>query len=143
MEAHKGEEKDAIVRGAGYVSKRGDKESLQYSRFWEEYAVAQGMEFAHTAAQPKRNSTGLGKEGTYKLKVGTKGIVPVGAFYTRQVNMQPGSIITVVVEDGCLVLEPEGYSSEGYGKEETAAAPAASIPSILPAPPVASLSAIA
>lgn len=99
-----GDDRDKVIEGAGYVTKRSGKLSLQRTKFFEALAAANGHELGPVINE---RPEGFGKEATYKLKVGPKGLVPVSRAYTDQCNMKPGSYVKVVIEDGVIILEPE------------------------------------
>lgn len=121
LNENEGTSRDTLIEGAGYYTRRSGRISLQRTKFFEALAEANG----HMITSPIRTGAGTGKEPTYRLKVGPTGLVPVSGAYTSQCNMQPGSYVEVIVEDGCVILQPV---------EDTAAAESAA-----PKPPVASL----
>jgi hypothetical protein len=121
LNQHTGEERDTVIAGAGYSTKRNGKPSLQRTKFFEALAAANGHELATPIGD---RPEGFGKDATYRLKVGPRGLVPVSRAYTVQCNMEPGAYVKVIIEDGVIILEPE------------AAAPACT-------PPVAQLASIA
>lgn len=104
LSERQGEDRDKLIYEAGYWGKRGDKVSLQRTRFFEALAAANGHELA-PGSRSQRESNG--KEATYRLRVGPRGLVPVGGAYTSQCKMQPGSYVRVIIEEGAIVLEPE------------------------------------
>jgi hypothetical protein len=99
-----GEDRDKVIEGAGYVTKRGGKASLQRTRFFEALAAANGHELGPVLHERRE---GFGKEATFRLKVGPKGLVPVSRAYTDKCNMKPGTYVKVILEDGVIILEPE------------------------------------
>jgi hypothetical protein len=101
---HQGEDRDKLIEGAGYSIRRNGKTSLQRTKFFEALAAANGHEIGPALTN---RGEGIGKEATYRLKVGPKGLVPVSRAYTDQCGMQPGSFVRVVIEDNCIVLEPD------------------------------------
>ena len=104
LNQHTGEERDVVIAGAGYATKRNGKPSLQRTKFFEALASANGHHLAtHIADRPE----GFGKDATYRLKVGPRGLVPVSRAYTLQCNMEPGTYVKVIIEDGVIILEPE------------------------------------
>ena len=101
---HEGEDRNAVMEGAGYVCRRNGKQSIQRTKFFEALAEANGHELGPiTYHRPE----GFGKEATYRLRVGPKGLIPVSRAYTHQCQMTPGSYVKVIIEDGVIVLEPE------------------------------------
>jgi len=121
LAANEGQDRDALMQGAGYTILRGGKPSLQRTKFFEALAEANG----HTIVSPPRSTGANGKVPNYRLKVGPTGLVPVGAAYTEQCNMTPGTFVKVIIEDGVIVLEPEESSATA------------------PVPPVAQLASVA
>jgi hypothetical protein len=101
---HTGEERDVVIAGAGYATKRNGKRSLQRTKFFEALASANGHELATPIGD---RPEGFGKDATYRLKVGPRGLVPVSRAYTVQCNMEPGAYVKVIIEDGVIILEPE------------------------------------
>jgi hypothetical protein len=132
LDANKGRERDEVIEGAGYTSKRGGKVSLQRTKFFEALAAANGHQLGNTPAKPLNIQ---GKAATYRLKVGPTGLIPVSRAYTDQCKMEPGSFVTVIIEDGAIVLEPIEDAAEG----EACASPTATAAE----PPVATLAAVA
>lgn len=122
LNQHSGEDRDKVIEGAGYVINRSGKPSLQRTRFFEAMAAANGHELGPVLNERSEG----GKEATYRLKVGPKGLVPVSRAYTDQCGMQPGSYVRVFIDGNCIVLEPD--------EEETVETPA---------PPIAQLATIA
>jgi len=120
LAANEGQDRDALIEGAGYCILRGGKPSLQRTKFFEALAEANG----HTIVAPVRTGNANGKMPTYRLKVGPAGLVPVSRAYTDQCNMTPGSFVKVIIEDGVIILEPD----DGVGQVQ---------------PPVASLANVA
>ena len=121
LDEHQGEDRDKVIEGAGYVIRRNGRISLQRTKFFEALAAANGHELGPALSERGEG----GKEATYRLKVGPKGLVPVSRAYTDQCGMKPGTYVRVIVEDDCIVLE----------RDVDAAA--------IATPPVASLSTVA
>ena len=65
--------------------------------------MAQGLDIGPTIVRDNK-----GKDPSYRLKVGPKGLVPVGSAYTTQIGLNQGDYVKVIVEDDCLILEPDG-----------------------------------
>jgi hypothetical protein len=103
LDEHQGEDRDKVIEGAGYVIRRNGRLSLQRTKFFEALAAANGHELGPVLTERSEG----GKEATYRLKVGPKGLVPVSRAYTDQCGMKPGSYVRVVVEENCIVLEPD------------------------------------
>jgi hypothetical protein len=121
VQANAGTDEGAIIQGAGYYGYRNGKINLQRTKFYRAISQANGLVIGDPVPDERP-----GKEPTFRLKVGPKGLVPVGRAYTEQCNMKPGSFVKVVIEDGCVILEPED-----------------SAPAACPAPPVATLASVA
>ena len=123
LKENAGADERVLIEGAGYSTTRSGKLSLQRTDFYRAVGDANGLAIGSFSAD---NSGGNGKEATYLLKVGPKGLVPVGRAYTTQCGMKPGQFVKVIVEDDCIILEPE---------KAAASAPAT--------PPVAQLASVA
>ena len=108
LAANAGKNRDEIIEGAGYSVTRNGKLSLQKQKFYDAMAQAHGHEMV---AEIKERPEGFGKEAAYRLKVGPKGLIPVSRAYTDKCGMEPGSYVSVVIEDGAIVLEPEKVES--------------------------------
>lgn len=101
LSERQGDDRDKVIEGAGYVTKRSGKLSLQRTKFFEALAAANGHELGSFGGHA------FGKEASYRLKVGPKGLVPVSRAYTDQCNMKPGTYVKVIIEEGVIILEPE------------------------------------
>ena len=121
IKEHAGTDEGAIIQGAGYYGYRNGKLNLQRTRFYRAISQANGLVIGDPVPDERP-----GKEPTFRLKVGPKGLVPVGRAYTEQCDMKPGTFVKVIVEDDCIILEPE---------KAAASAPAT--------PPVAQLASVA
>jgi len=107
LQQNEGVDRDAIMKGAGYACRRNGKESIQRTKFFEALAEANGHNLGITA-----NKAEYGKEATYRLKVGPKGLIPVSRAYTTQCQMEPGAYVKVSIEDGAIILEPDNEAPE-------------------------------
>lgn len=114
---HEGEDRNAVMAGAGYVCRRNGKDSIQRTKFLVALAEANGHELGPIAYN---RPEGFGKEATYRLKVGPKGLVPVSRAYTAQCQMPPGTFVRVIIEDGAIILEPEEESNAQPPRAELA-----------------------
>lgn len=103
LDEHQGEDRDKVIEGAGYVIRRNGRLSLQRTKFFEALAAANGHELGPVLTERAEG----GKEATYRLKVGPKGLVPVSRAYTDQCGMKPGSYVRVIVEENAIILEPD------------------------------------
>lgn len=102
LHANKGTDEGSIIQGAGYFGYRNGKINLQRTKFYRAVSQANGLVIGDPMPEERP-----GKEPTFRLKVGPKGLVPVGRAYTEQCNMKPGSFVKVLIEDGCVILEAE------------------------------------
>lgn len=119
LNEHEGEDRNKVMEGAGFVCRRNGKQSIQRTKFFEALAEANGHELGPISYH---RPEGFGKEATYRLRVGPKGLIPVSRAYTNQCEMQPGSYVRVIIEDGAIILEPEDA--------EEAEPPTATLPSL-------------
>ena len=103
LDEHQGEDRDKVIEGAGYIIRRNGRLSLQRTKFFEALAAANGHELGPVLTERAEG----GKEATYRLKVGPKGLVPVSRAYTDQCGMKPGSYVRVIVEENAIILEPD------------------------------------
>ena len=55
---------------------------------------------------PPSVGPGRGKEPGFVLKVGPKGMVPVGAAYTSKIGLAAGQHVQVEIDGDCIVLSP-------------------------------------
>ena len=101
VKANAGADRDVVIDTAGYVAIRNGKRSLQRTEFFQALSLAQGLEIGPTV--PRNNK---GKEPGFKLKVGPKGMVPVGPAYTSKIGVEPGGYVSVEIDGDCLVLAP-------------------------------------
>ena len=108
LEANEGQDRDSIMCGAGYVCRRNGKASIQRTKFFEALADANGY---NLGISPDK-SDAYGRKALGVLKVGPKGLIPVGRAYTAQCNMKPGSRVDVKIEDGAIVLYPLAEAEE-------------------------------
>ena len=102
VKQHQGADRDAVIQDAGYVSMRKGRPSLQRTSFFQALSMAQGLDIGPTIVRDNK-----GKDPSYRLKVGPKGLVPVGSAYTTQIGLNQGDYVKVIVEDDCLILEPD------------------------------------
>ena len=100
-------DRNSLYAEAGYVVTRNGKPSLQRTDFMQAFAEAQGMTIGPASAGP-----GRGKEPGFVLKVGPKGMVPVGAAYTSKINLSPGQHVQVEIDGDCIVLSPSPDAAE-------------------------------
>lgn len=109
LEENKGVDRDELIEKAGYCLTRNGKVSLKRTKFFEALAAANGHEIGAAVGS---GGNGAGKVATYRLKVGPNGMVPVSRAYTDQCKMDPGSYVKVIIEDGCVILEPDADAGE-------------------------------
>lgn len=101
VKANAGADRDEIIESAGYVATRNGKRSLQRTEFFQALSQAQGLEIGPTV--PRNNK---GKEPGFQLKVGPKGMIPVGPAYTSKIGVKPGGYVNVEIDGDCIVLAP-------------------------------------
>ena len=94
-------DRNSLIAEAGYVVTRNGKPSLQRTEFMQSFAEAQGMTIGPASVGP-----GRGKEPGFLLKVGPKGMVPVGAAYTTKIGLEAGQKVQVEIDGDCIVLSP-------------------------------------
>ena len=104
LKEHAGEERDKVIAGAGYVVHRAGRPSLQRTKFFSALAEANGHELGPSSYN---RPEGFGQPPGYRLRVGPKGMIPVSRAYSNQCNMEPGTYVRVIIEDGAIILEPE------------------------------------
>ena len=107
LQQNEGADRDSIMKSAGYACRRNGKESIQRTKFFEALAEANGHNLGITPSKAD-----YGKEATYRLKVGPKGLIPVSRAYTTQCQMEPGAYVKVSIEDGAIILEPDSETPE-------------------------------
>lgn len=96
-----GADRDVVIEGAGYISNRGGRPSLQRTEFFQALSAAQGVTIGRTV--PRSNK---GKEPAFRLKVGATGTVPLGSAYTSKINVSPGEYVAIELDGDCLVISP-------------------------------------
>jgi hypothetical protein len=94
-------DRNTLIADAGYIVTRNGRPSLQRTEFMQAMADAQGMTLGPPSAGP-----GRGKNPGFKLKVGPKGMVPVGAAYTSKIGLTAGQHVLVEIDGDCIVLRP-------------------------------------
>jgi hypothetical protein len=105
--------RDEVVKGAGYWTTIVDKEtgeareSLQYTAFSEAFMEASGVVLKRPKAVRASTGTGegKGKAPTFRLMVGTKGVLPIGTAYTGRAGMEPGQFVLVSFGEGEITVE--------------------------------------
>lgn len=103
-------DRNSLIAEAGYVVTRNSKPSLQRTDFMQAFAEAQGMTIGPASVGP-----GRGKEPGFVLKVGPKGMIPVGAAYTSKVGLKAGQRVQVEIDGDCIVLSAE-YTANTAGQ---------------------------
>lgn len=119
-----GVDRDTVVEMAGYVARRGDKKSLQRTRFFEAIAQANGLALGPIVAPTTRS--GFGAQPTYRVKVGKNGLLPVSAAYTRQIGLTPGSYGEIQIDEDAIVIflaKDQKASAESEASAESQPAP--------------------
>lgn len=116
VDQRKGAPRDEVIKGAGYVSIRKGKESLKRTRFFEALAAANGHQLGDPAPAAGERTP------SFRLKVGPRGLIPVSNAYSRLISATPGSYVSVIIENGAIVLEPceapEGAMQDEDGDED-------------------------
>ena len=118
--------RDDVVKGAGYYMTIVDKEtgtsreSLQYTAFSEAFMEASGVTLKRLTPV-RAPGEGKGKAATFRLIVGTKGVLPIGAAYTSKAGLEPGTYVLVSFEEGGVSVEadPDQRSPEDGGGTHT------------------------
>ena len=125
--------RDDVVKGAGYYSmvERDEKQedgstkkvtvpSLQYTAFSEAFMEASGVTLKRLTPV-RAPGEGKGKAATFRLIVGTKGVLPIGAAYTSKAGLEPGTYVLVSFEEGGVSVEadPDQRSPEDGGGTHT------------------------
>ena len=123
VKQQEGTDRDAIIEGAGYIVRRGEKVSLQRTKFFEALSQAQGLDLGNAPTTNRTTPAGFGARAQYRIKVGAKGLIPVSAAYTKQVGLTPGSYATAEIDAGAIVLYPEESKADASA-EAVAACPA-------------------
>jgi antitoxin component of MazEF toxin-antitoxin module len=108
VDAHKDQPQNATILGAGYWKNTKDKEgnprvSLRKSAFFAAIGEAHGTK----VGPDKPEAEPAERTPNYLLKIGPKGLVPIGAAYTKQIGAEPGSYVKVIIEDGVIILDPD------------------------------------
>lgn len=107
LKANEGTELEKLVEGAGYTASRGGRRTLQKSKFFAAFSQANGYDLgSFTVKMPD----GLGKEPTYRLKVGPKGLIPVSRAYTDQIGVAAGDYVNVEIDGDAIILVREDKS---------------------------------
>ena len=120
VKQQEGTDRDAIIEGAGYIVRRGEKVSLQRTKFFEALSQAQGLDLGPAPVATRSTPAGFGARAQYRIKVGAKGLLPVSAAYTKQVGLTPGSYATVEIDAGAIVLYPAEAKSEAAAEAPVA-----------------------
>jgi hypothetical protein len=94
-------EKDLIL-GAGYAKVGEDgKVAILKSKYYKAISIANGFAPAPPERKPPTPRTPGGL-----IRVGPKGLIPIGTAYTRMVDtMKPGVYVSVYEDNGVLVLD--------------------------------------
>lgn len=94
-------EKDAIEQ-TGYFKYMPDgSKRMNRTAYFKAISAANG----YVPAKPEKAPRGpVGPKGV--LVVGPSGLLPLGPAYTRLLNLVPGDYVSVYVDEGALVVEP-------------------------------------
>lgn len=109
LKENEGAELETLITGAGYTASRGGRLTMQKSKFFTAFSKANGYDLGSFKVNMPE---GLGKEPTYRLKVGPKGLIPVSRAYTQQIGLNAGEYVTVEVDNDCIVLVREEASDK-------------------------------
>ena len=108
LRENEGVELETVIAGAGYTASRGGRVTMQKSKFFTAFSKANGYNLGNFKVNMPE---GLGKEPTYRLKVGPKGLIPVSRAYTDQIGLKPGDYVCVEVDGDAIVLVREDAAS--------------------------------
>jgi len=100
---HEGEERSSVIVGAGYVREQGGKAMLEHAKFYQAIAEASGVNLGPQISHPNLAT----RQPSFRLKVGTSGIISLGNVYSSMCDMSPGTYVTVKVEGRSITIEPE------------------------------------
>lgn len=104
LRENEGRDLEELIAGAGYTASRGGRVTKQKSKFFAAFSKANGYNLGNFQVNMPE---GLGKEATYRLKVGPKGLIPVSRAYTQQISVKPGDYVTVEIDGDCIILVRE------------------------------------
>ncbi len=104
LRENEGRDLEDLIAGAGYTASRGGRVTKQKSKFFAAFSKANGYNLGNFKVNMPE---GLGKEASYRLKVGPKGLIPVSRAYTQQIGINPGDYVSVEVEGDCIILVRE------------------------------------
>ena len=102
-------ERDMMIQ-AGYVKPKQGTTGVQRSEFFRAAAKAKGLDM------PK--SDGHKRKPTGRIKITSKGTLPLGAPYTRALGLEMGDYIQANVEEGRIILTPWGETEKSQDIEE-------------------------
>jgi len=89
-------DRDEAIKAAGYVKYKKNRPGCLRSEFYQALAQAQGV--------PLGPPVGRKRQPTGRLKVTSKGTLPVGAPYTRMLGLEIGDYVHAEFQDGRLIL---------------------------------------
>ena len=130
LSANPGLKESEAIKATGHYKLINGKVRLNRARYYKAISAANGF----APAKPERKPRGeTGPKGV--LKVGPNGLIPVGAAYSRLLNLTPGTFVSVYLDNDVLVIEPgtnEAVAAAEAAKTAEAAraaeAPAADAP---------------
>ena len=102
IKANAGRDEGAIVAGAGYATARRGRLNLQRTDFYRAISEANGLLIGDPLPDGRP-----GKAPGFRLKVGPKGLIPIGRAYSEMCGMAPGSHVTVTAVGKRLVIEAD------------------------------------
>jgi hypothetical protein len=136
LKAHPGlKESEAILATGHYKVMPKGGQRMNRTAYYKAIGNANG----YVPAAPDRKPRGLsGPKGV--LVVGPSGLIPLGAAYSRLLNLQPGDYVSVYEDQGVLVVDPgtdeaKDAKAKAALKPAKAAEPAPSPEAAPPCPP--------
>lgn len=92
---------DELIEQCGYVMTRQGKRSLKKTEFWTAYSVAQGLPVGPPPLEKKSPS-----RPENRLKITSKGTLPVGGPWTRALGLGEGDYVRAEISHGSLIITP-------------------------------------
>jgi len=130
LKANPGMKESEAIKATGHYKVMADGETIRLNR--TAYYKAIGSANGYAPAAPERKPRGLsGPKGV--LVVGPSGLIPLGAAYSRLLNLQPGDYVSVYEDQGVLVVDPSTDEAQ-EAKQKAALKPKAEAPAPASAP---------
>ncbi|WP_245395550.1 AbrB family transcriptional regulator [Anthocerotibacter panamensis] len=106
--------KKEIARASGYVARtKAGKERVNLTKFMNALLAAKGISMG---GQP--TATRGGRNAGYRIRVQANGNLLVGAAYTREMDLEPGTEFEIVLGRKFIKLVKVGQSDEPEEKLE-------------------------